>query len=99
MRRLSRLRQREQRFAQVRLIAGWTLPGVSGLLAQRPDIALVSIVFFVATSASLIFPSGVVPDPLALGRTGTLILMLLAGLMALGYVTTTWFGVSQRRHL
>ena len=99
MRRLSRLRQREQRFARVRLITGWTLPGVSGLLAQRPDIALVSILFFVATFASLIFSSGVVPDPLAIGRTGTLILMFFAGLMAFGYVTTTWFGVSQRRSL
>ena len=98
MQRLGRLREREQRVARIHALLRWGVPGGAGLLGKRPDWALLSIFLFWASAGLILFSLGVVPDPLAMGRTGTLGLMILAFLVAAGYLLTTWRGTSTRRN-
>ena len=76
----------------------WGVPGAAGLLSQRPDWALVSISLFGASAGLILFSLGAVPDPLAMGSTGTLGLMMLAFLTGAGYLLATWQGASTRRN-
>ncbi|MDG2050443.1 MAG: tetratricopeptide repeat protein [Myxococcota bacterium] len=96
--RLGRLREREQRIGRLHAFLRWGVPGVAGFLGKRPDLALISIVFFWATLALTAFSAGVLPDPLAIGLIGTFGLMMLAVLMGAGYLLTTWRGASSREH-
>ena len=97
MRRLGRLRERERRVARMHALLRWGVPGAAGLLGQRPDWALVSIFLFWASAGLILFALGAVPDPLAMGPTGTLGLMMLALLTGAGYLLATWQGTSTRR--
>ncbi len=98
MQRLGRLREREQRINRIHALLRWGVPGVAGLLGKRPDWALLSIFLFWASAGFTLFSLGAVPDPLAMGPTGTLGLMMLAFLTGSGYLLTTWQGASARRN-
>ncbi|MCH2184682.1 hypothetical protein MK280_02300, partial [Myxococcota bacterium] len=96
MRRLGRLREREQQIARIHALLRWGVPGAAGMLGKRPDWALVSLVLFWTSAGLILFASGVVPDPLAMGPTATLGFMSLAFLMGAGYWLATWRGASAR---
>jgi len=98
MQRLGRLREREKRVARMHALLRWGVPGAAALLSQRPDWALVSISLFGASAGLILFSLGAVPDPLAMGSTGTLGLMMLAFLTGAGYLLATWQGASTRRN-
>ncbi|MCZ6464860.1 MAG: hypothetical protein O7A09_11040 [Proteobacteria bacterium] len=86
MARLGELRDRESRLERVTLAASLLVPGVGGLLAKRPDLAFVSILFFAWAGVSLLWRDGVVPDPMAVGAAGPLAFLLMGGMALLGYL-------------
>lgn len=97
MARISALRKRESRIDKLSTFASVAVPGVSGLLARRPDLAFVSILFFAATVALLIWRGGVVPDPLAVGNAGPLAFVASGVLMFLLYMGVMFSGILIRR--
>jgi len=97
MARLKALRAREGRIEKLATAASLIVPGVSGLLARRPDLAFVSILFFVAAVALFAWRGGVVPDPLAVGPTGPLAFVTAGVTMALLYLGVMLLGIAIRR--
>jgi tetratricopeptide (TPR) repeat protein len=97
MARLKALRAREGRIEKLATAASLLVPGVSGLLARRPDLSFVSLVLF-ATAATLFFwHGGVVPDPLAVGHAGPLVFLVVGTGAALLYAGVVLTGIVIRR--
>lgn len=97
MARLKALRARESRIEKLATAASLLVPGVAGLLARRPDLSLVSILFFAAAAALFAWRDGVVPDPLSVGATGPLAFVAVGTLMALLYTGVMLLGIVIRR--
>lgn len=97
MTRISALRRREARVEKASTLASVVVPGVSGLLARRPDLSLVSILFFLAAVALFAWRGGVVPDPLAVGHAGPLAFVAAGVVMFLLYAGVMLSGILIRR--
>jgi hypothetical protein len=95
--RLQELAIREARLDKMRLFASLLVPGASGLLAKRPDLGFVGILFFAAALVFFAFSRGVVPDPLTVGTTGTLAFILLGCVMTVLYLAVLASGLVIRR--
>jgi tetratricopeptide (TPR) repeat protein len=97
MARLTALRAREVRLGRISLVASLLVPGMGGLLARRPDLAFVGLLFAAWAAAAFVWHDGAVPDPLAVGAAGPLA-FLIAGTIALfGYlVVVTWCWLIRR---
>jgi tetratricopeptide (TPR) repeat protein len=99
MARLQALRVRESRVEKVGLALSMIVPGASGLLAKRPDLCLIGILFFGWALVLFVWRNGVVADPLAVGAAGTLAFVLAGCVMAIGYVGVLLSGLVIRRSL
>ena len=97
MARISALRRREARVEKASALASVVVPGVSGLLARRPDLSLVSILFFLAAVSLFAWRGGVVPDPLAVGHAGPLAFVAAGVVMFLLYAGVMLSGILIRR--
>jgi tetratricopeptide (TPR) repeat protein len=97
MARLQALRQREVRIEKVAATASLLVPGVAGLLAKRPDLSFVSLLFFVSAVVLFVWRNGAVPDPLAVGHVGTLAFVFAGCLMTLLYMAVMLSGILLRR--
>lgn len=97
MARLQALRSREIRIEKVATTASVLVPGVSGLLAKRPDLSFVSLLFFVSAVVLFVWRNGAVPDPLAVGHAGTLAFVFAGCLMMLLYLAVMLSGILLRR--
>jgi tetratricopeptide (TPR) repeat protein len=95
--RLQELANREARLNKVRLFASLIVPGASGLIARRPDLGFVGILFFAAAAVFFVFSRGIVPDPLAVGTAGTLAFILMGCVMTALYAIVLVSGLLIRR--
>ena len=66
---------------------------------RRPDLAFVSIVFFVGSVLFWIFRQGPFPEPLATGEATSWILTTFSGLLFVVYLLCLRAGFSIRRRL
>lgn len=83
--RLQVLARREAWHARLVALGSLLVPGVAGLAARRPDVALLSIALFVWIAAWLRWPTGLLVDSTWLGGLAPLFLSTLAGLASLTY--------------
>ena len=84
--RIEVLQAREDRLEKVGVIGSILLPGVAGLRANRPDLALASLFLFAAAGFFVLWRDGVVPDPLAVGAGGSFVLGVAAFLVSVVYL-------------
>jgi len=84
--RIEVLQAREDRMERLGVIGSILLPGVAGLRAKRPDLALASLFLFAATVFFVVWQDGVVPDPLAVGAGGSFALGSAAFLVSVVYL-------------
>lgn len=99
MARLQALRAREDRGNRVALVACLAVPGAGGLLARRPDLAFLGLLFAGFAAAAVVWRDGVVPDPLAVGDAGSLAFLLAASLALAGYLAVALGSWLVRRSL
>lgn len=99
MARLKELRARESRIDKLYLALSMLIPGASGLLAKRPDLCFIGILFFGWAVVLFLWRGGVVPDPLAVGGAGTVAFVLAGFGMAAAYVGVLISGLIIRRSL
>jgi len=87
--RLEELGRWERRRRRARRVASLTLPGVGGLLSDRPDHSLHAILCFGWVVSGLWLHAGVVPDPLVMGVMGSLLVgtTVIAAGSAYGFLT------------
>jgi tetratricopeptide (TPR) repeat protein len=97
MARLQALRRREERIDKIATTVSVLVPGLSGLLAKRPDLSFVSLLFFVSAVVLFVWRHGAVPDPIAVGSIGTVAFMLAGCLMTLLYIASMLTGIVLRR--
>jgi hypothetical protein len=95
--RLQELSIREARIDRARLVASLIVPGASGLIAKRPDLGFVGILFFAAAAAAFVLSSGIVPDPLVVGTAGTLAFIFMGCVMTALYAAVLVSGLANRR--
>ena len=84
--RIEVLQAREDRLEKVGVISSILLPGVAGLRAKRPDLALAALFLFAAAGFFVLWRDGVVPDPLAVGAGGSFVLGVAAFLVSVLYL-------------
>ncbi|MDE0884633.1 MAG: hypothetical protein OSB70_03755 [Myxococcota bacterium] len=85
-RRIEVLRSRADRLERIGIATSIVVPGLAGFRARRPELALAALVLFFAGLFFLLWRRGVVPDPLAVGSSGTLVLGSAAFLVAILYL-------------
>jgi len=96
--RLGELRARELRMDRLARLGALLLPGVSGMVARRPDLAFMGILFFGWAALAYAWRGGVVPDPLVVGSAGPLVLVATALAAALAYAAVVVSGLYLRRN-
>jgi tetratricopeptide (TPR) repeat protein len=99
MARLAELREREVRLDKAVLVVSLLLPGAAGLLARRPALSFMGLLFFAWAVVLLVWNQGVVPDPLAVGSAGPLAFFLVGVAAMLGYLVVIAVGLAVRRSL
>jgi tetratricopeptide (TPR) repeat protein len=97
--RLEELNKHELLRGRLAMLASLLVPGAAGMLARRPDLGFLGILFFVSAGLLFYASNGVVADPLTLGGVGVLAFVTVGGLAALAYVIVVASGVSIRRSL
>ena len=83
--RLEQLRRRAARVERAARLGSFAVPGLGGVLADRPDLGFLAVLCFGWAVASVVLRSGVVPDPLVLGAAGPLVLVSSAIVAAFAY--------------
>ncbi len=83
--RVNALREREARLDKLAWLASLLLPGVAGVLANRPLRGLLGSFFFALALAAVVWRRGVVPDPLVAGAAAPFALLGLAACASIGY--------------
>jgi tetratricopeptide (TPR) repeat protein len=96
MARLAELRLRQRRLDRLALAASLALPGAAGLVARRPLLGLLGALLFAASTTAFAGRAGVVPDPLAAGALGGLLLTVAAALAGTAYLAVTALAVALR---
>lgn len=97
MARLQALRKREVRIDKIATTVSLLIPGLSGLLARRPDLSFVSLLFFASATVLFVWRHGAVPDPIAVGSIGTVAFVSAGCLMTLLYIAVMLTGIVLRR--
>jgi len=95
--RLNALRAREERLERRATWASIFVPGVAGLLAQRPVSCLLGSTFAILGLAAIRWRHGIVPDPLVAGPAAPFAALCLALVCGFGYVLVVLVSVSARR--
>jgi len=97
--RIDVLQARGDRLERLGVIASIVLPGVAGVRARRPGLALASLLLFAGAILFVVWQDGVVPDPLAVGAGGTFALGAAAFLVAICYLGVLFSSlISWRRY-
>ena len=96
--RLGELRIREARIERAVRIASLVLPGVGGMFAKRPDLALVALACFSWGVVAFVWREGAVSDPLVVGFAGSALFMATAVVSLLVYAGLVVAGLSIRRN-
>lgn len=99
MTRLSELRSRETFRSRIAIFVSILIPGAGGLLARRPDLGFLGILFFGFAVSCFVWRDGVVPDPLAVGAAGPLAFIVAGCAASFGYLTVLGTGFMIRRSL
>jgi len=99
MARLTALQKRERLLGRLGTLASLAVPGVAGLLARRPDLGFLGVLFFVSAGILLGVRGGVVADPLTLGSIGSLAFYLAGSAAAIAYLVVVGTGLTIRRGL
>ncbi len=86
MEKLAALRERERRDARRHVALALVVPGSAGLLAGRPGLGLLAALLACGSGAGLAACFGGLPDPLAVGGAGALLLGAVAAGLASAYV-------------
>ena len=97
--RIEVLWAREKWVSRCSNLLSLTIPGWAGMRIRRPDLALVSIFFFVGSVLFWFFRQGPFPEPLATGEAASWILTTFSGLLFLVYLVCVRAGFSIRRRL
>jgi len=95
--RVNALRQRERRVERMAWASSLALPGVAGLLANRPLRSLLACLAFALCVSALVWRDGVVPDPLVLGAAGPVFFVAVAALSAMTYAVLVALSLATRR--
>jgi hypothetical protein len=99
MARVQALRVRESRMDNVRTAVSLLIPGASGLLARRPDLCFMGLIFFAWALVLVLWRDGVVPDPLSVGGAGSIAFVAAGVVMGLLYLAVMLTGLLIRRSL
>lgn len=99
MQRLYELQARDSRLGKLALLASLLIPGAAGLLARRPDLGFLGILSCCFAFVFLGWPTGAVPDPLAVGEAGALAFVVAGSLALLCYALIVATGLLMRRQL
>ncbi|MFP6639454.1 MAG: tetratricopeptide repeat protein, partial [Myxococcota bacterium] len=95
--RIKALGVREKRAKRLSTFFSLLVPGVAGMLARRPDLAFLSIFYFVGAAVFWIFRQGPVPEPLVVGDAAWVIFGLVSGLLFVSYVFSLIASLAIRR--
>lgn len=95
--RMRALGIRETRVRKLSAFFSLLVPGVAGMLARRPDLAFLSIFFFVGTVVFWVFREGPVPEPLVVGAASWVIFVLVSSLLFIFYLVSLLASFSIRR--
>jgi tetratricopeptide (TPR) repeat protein len=99
MARLQSLSRREVRIDRIWLAASLIVPGAAGFASKRPDLAMFGLLLFAWAATWLIWPSGILVDPMLLG-SGAWILFAIPGALAmLGYFGVVLASLVARKNL
>jgi tetratricopeptide (TPR) repeat protein len=95
--RVTALRRRERRVERAAWAASLGIPGVAGLLADRPLRSLLASMAFALAVFALVWRAGVVPDPLVMGAAAPVLFTSVAVLSALAYAVLVALSLATRR--
>jgi len=99
MARLKALRDRDERMQKIYAAISVVVPGAAGLLARRPMLGFLGILFFAWAVVLFVWRHGVVADPMAVGGVGPFAFLAAAGVMILLYLGVVVSGITIRRSL
>lgn len=85
MARLQALSEREAGFDKLWLALSLVIPGAAGFAARRPDLAILSLLFFGWVVMWIVWPSGIFADPMLMGGAAIVSFALPGMLALLGY--------------
>ena len=97
--RIEVLWNRERWLSRCSNLLSLMIPGLAGMRVRRPDLALVSIFFFVGSLFFWVFRQGPFPEPLATGEAANWILAGFSVLLFGAYLLCLWAGFLIRRRL
>ncbi|MHA7837237.1 MAG: tetratricopeptide repeat protein [bacterium] len=99
MARLQALAEREARIGRVVWAASLIVPGVAGLAARRPDLAMFGLLLSGWALGWLLWPSGVLVDPLMMGGAAFLCFAIPGALSVLAYGAVVVSSLVVRKNL
>ncbi|HKE12681.1 MAG TPA: hypothetical protein VKE73_14025, partial [Myxococcota bacterium] len=95
--RIAELRSREKWRERGARLVGALVPGAAGLLARRPLCGLLGAIVMCGAMIAAGVGRDAVPDPLAVGATGTLVFSIAATLLFLAHASVSIWTFSHRR--
>ena len=95
--RIAELRSREKWRERGARVVGALVPGAAGLIAQRPFCGLLGAIVFCAALISAGVGRDAIPDPLAVGAAGRLVLSIAAVVLFLAHAGVFTWALSHRR--
>ena len=99
MARLQALSRRAVRLDRIWMVASLLVPGVAGFGSKRPDLALLGMLLFGWTVIWLVWPSGILDDPLLLGSSAWIVLAVPGALATLAYCGVVFVNLVARKNL
>jgi hypothetical protein len=97
--RINELRARDQRLERLTVATSFLVPGVAGLLAQRPLRCLLGSIFAAIAVLVLYWRDGVVPDPLVAGAAAPFASLCIAAIAMLAYAFIALLSLATRRNV
>lgn len=99
MARIEALRERARRLDKLAWAVSVVLPGIAGVLAQRPLLSVLGAFWFVVAVTALLVGDLGAPDPLVAGAAGPFAFLCVGALAALGYALAVGLALASRRKL
>lgn len=99
MARLQALSKREVRIDRIWTTASLVVPGAAGFGSRRPDLAMFGLLLFAWAATWIVWPTGMLVDPLLLGSVAWIFFALPGGLALLAYVGVVLTSLVARKNL
>jgi tetratricopeptide (TPR) repeat protein len=99
MARLQALSRREVRIDRIWVAASLLIPGAAGFASKRPDLAMLGLLLFGWAATWLIWPRGILVDPLLMGSAAWIGLAVPGGLAMIAYVGVVLANLAARKNL